>query len=147
MDLVEEHGSSRARRRAPLIDAPFERATVALLKSLGLLAQQFAKQRDRLQLRIGLEPRLHLGPNGREHVRSRPPTPWSPRRRNRPWFSIAPCRLLVHAAPPRRFPQRATLVQPTQQRTHLTILYHATSSLISGSRTFCLFRPRAGSSN
>lgn len=84
MDLVEEHGSSGARRRPPLIDAPFERATVALLKSLGMLAQQFAKQRNRLQLRIGLEPRLHLGPDVREHVRSRPPAPRHPRRRNHP---------------------------------------------------------------
>lgn len=147
MDLVEEHGSSGARRRPPLIDAPFERATVALLKSLGMLAHQLPKQRDRLQLRIGFESRLHLRPDVREHIRSRPPAPRPPRRRNHPRFSIAPCRLLVHAAPPRRFPQRATLVQPTPQRTHLTILDHATSSLSSGSRPFCLFRPRAGSSN
>lgn len=147
MDLVEEHVPRGARRRPPLIYAPFERATVALLKPLGMLAHQLPKQRDRLQLRIGFESRLHLRPDVREHIRSRPPAPRPPRRRNRPRFSITPRRLLVHAAPPGRFPQRATLAQPTPQRTHLTILDHGTSSLSSGSRPFCPFRPRAGSSN
>jgi hypothetical protein len=135
VDLSEHHRLVRPLRGPPGADLPLEGSPLAVGELPPLLALEPAKQRDRLQAGLLLEPLFNPGPDLLERIEPGPPVARSrPLRGQLLCLSVLACGLLIHVRVPCRQGQPSSHRQQPKQLSHLTVLDHRNLLFYKGLR-------------